>query len=170
MTTISLPVENVYDPPHPWKQPQVVITPDIQAQILAPLLARVAALERRLGSLNADLRGNHATDLPKPVDAGPAEPEATRKCPACGDPVLHRYSQSLKSWMPIQYHDCKFPLPATPPAADPTGDDVAVGIIAGIMSTYGVNANLHPGYCAAPARAILAAIRRGKIKGVKYVG
>jgi hypothetical protein len=40
--------------------------------------------------------------------------DSTRKCPACGDPVLHRYSQSMNAWLPIQYHDCKKPMPTTP--------------------------------------------------------
>lgn len=42
-------------------------------------------------------------------DKAPAQDSgetATRKCPACGDPVLHRLSPGL-GWIPIQYHDCK---------------------------------------------------------------
>jgi len=95
---------------------------------------------------------------PKPVDAGPAEAEATRKCPACGAPVLHRYSQSMKAWLPIQYHDCKLPMPSAPPA-----DDAAVGALASVVEGHECYNRDESLIC---ARETLDAIRSGQVPGI----
>lgn len=50
--------------------------------------------------------------------------------------------------------------------AQPQGDEAAVHILAGLLSTYGIATTAPPEFCLAPARAILAAIRRGSIPGI----
>ena len=165
----------------------IVLTDDHQAQILAPLLARVEAMERfkadseemtrRLKELRPDL-AEKLEQIATPVDAGPAvAPPAADPAPAedtcsfCSrtrsqvdrliqGPVGHTICNQCVDVCHMLHHE------NNKPAADPAGDEAAEGILSGIISTYGVNTSAHPDSCRPHARAILAAIRRGEVPGI----
>ena len=105
--------------------------------------------------------GNGVTASATEVEGPPAH----RKCPACGHPVLHRYSASLKSWLAVEYHDCKIPKPAAP------GADAAVHQIVHLVRNHlaeNTSIEISEYFDTCCARVVIKAIRAGQLPGIIY--